>query len=470
MSKLIHAAAAASLAFSFGVNSAAAGNMIVQDGIEKVDLTLAQSVYTVNLQEMSGGSDINAVNVQLLTDKVTFRASGMISCEKVSGIRPFYPLGADIGFGAFNPTFGDAGVVHEADFNVGEKYYNNSQNSWVNKPSTVKNWEVPLNKLKNPGKPSYEFDALKIFNAEMQKFINNGGTKTDFLKQDRVIQVERSLSMYTGCSKMNGQGKVTKLAYGTDTEPVTMKIQYKGNPNLTNIAVATTNNGQINMGYQPLKITYATIKPYAPSYVGKCPAELKFRVEIKGQGKGQVKYRIHGKYDENYITENLQQIYQSPALEFNAPQGGTVHDFVYELPFSGNDVINETIDHQFRLAITWKDEKANYFETTYQTFSTKDWKRRCTPQVSVGVGGVVNGSGAYVNQGGSNGGQATQNLKIQKQPVIPAPSREVQQPARAETAPARAVTPSPSRPVTPQLQLQAVPADEPGTPPARATR
>lgn len=480
MTKLIQAATAASLVFSFGLNGAAAGNMIVQDGIEKVDLTLAQSVYTVNLQEMSGGSDINAVDVQLLTDKVTFRASGMISCEKVSGTRPFSPMGADIGFGAFNPTFGDAGVVHKTDFNIGEKYYNNSQNSWVNKPSTVKNWEVPLNKLKNPGKPSYEFDALKIFNAEMQKFINNGGTKTDFLKQDRVIQVERSLSMHTGCRKMNGQGKLTKLAYGTDTEPVTMKIQYKGNPNLSQVAAPVANNNQVDPGYQPLKITYASITPYAPSYVGKCPANLKFRVEIKGQGKGHVKFRVHGKSDENWQAENLTQIYQSVPLAFNAPEGGTAADFFYEVPFSGQDVLNKTVNHQFRLAVTWKDEKANTFETHYQTFATKVWKRRCTPQVSVGVGGV-NGSGGYLDQG-SNNGPAAQGLTIQAAPAKPAspavrapastPDSAGTPPARAETAPARA-EPQPARaapPATPQLQLQAVPADEPATPPARATR
>ncbi|WP_420560602.1 hypothetical protein [Tepidicaulis sp.] len=486
MSKFTHAVLAASIAFTAGVSPAAAGNMIVQDGVQSADLTPAQSVYTVELKEMSGGSNLNAANVQVLTDKVTFRASGMLVCEKITGIRPNAPLGADIGFGAFNPTFGDAGVVHKAEFDIGVKYYNNSQNEWVNDPAAVQNWEVPLNSLKNAGKPDYEFDALKIFNAEMQKFIDNGGTKLDFLKQDRVIEVERFLSIYTGCRKLNGQLEVTKLGYGTDVEPITMKIKYKGNPNLLEpaiVAVTPGGNNQVNAGYQPLKITYAAITPYAPSYVGKCPANLKFRVQIKGQGKGHVKFRVHGKSDESWLTENLTQIYESGPRIFNAPEGGTDTNFFYEVPFSGQDVLNKTINHQFRLAITWKDEKADTYETHYQTFATKDWKRRCTPQVSVGIGGQPGGVSFDNGQGGQGGNNAG-GLTIQAQPVAPslkkvAPSaaqRGEEKPARAaparmETAPAeRAPTrAAPARQTEPAPMLQIAPrAAEPA--PARSTR
>ena len=483
MSKFTHAVLAASIAFTAGVSPAAAGNMIVQDGVQSADLTPAQSVYTVELKEMSGGSNLNAANVQVLTDKVTFRASGMLVCEKITGIRPNAPLGADIGFGAFNPTFGDAGVVHKAKFDIGTKYYYNSQNKWVTSPGAVQNWEVPLNSLKNAGKPDYEFDALKIFNAEMQKFIDNGGTKLDFLKQDRVIEVERFLSVYTGCRKLNGQLEVTKLGYGTDVEPITMKIEYKGNPNLTNVAVQMGNNQQLNAGYQPMKVTYAVIKPHAPSYVGKCPADLKFRIEIKGQGKGELKYRIHGLSDESVFTGFKKQLYQSPVLTFNAPEGGTVHEFTYPLEFSGKDVLNKTITHSFYLAVAIKDEKANSFNSTYQTYTSVDWKRRCTPQVSVGIGGQPGGV-SFDNGQGGQGGNNTGGLTIQAQPVTPslqkvAPSaaqRGEEKPARAaparmetapaERAPARA---APARQTEPAPMLQLAPRTaEPA--PARSAR
>ena len=381
MAKMIHAALAATLMTGVCMTGAQAGNMILQEGVEKVDLTVNQKTYTVDLKEMSGGTSVNGANVQVLTDHVLFSAPSSVSCKKGAG----FVMTTLIGFGAFNPTFQDALVVHQDETEPSKKYWNDG--SWHQSAGGVGLWNVPINALKDASKPNYEFDALKIFNAEMQKFISNGGTKLEFLKKDRVIDVERNLSIYSGCVDHGGKGQVTALGYGTDVEPITMRIKYTGNPNLTNVAVKLGGNGQIKAGHQPIKVTDGHIKPYAPTYVGQCPANLKFRVEMKGQGKGQVRYRVHKMSNGQFNNQLMSQVYQSPNLAFDASKGGMTHDFNYQLPFAGPEVLNKTVPHSFRLTVETKDENSNTFETHYQLLEIKEWKSRCTPKVNVGLGG-----------------------------------------------------------------------------------
>ena len=59
---------------------------------------------------MSNGSSIANVNVQSLTSSLTLPISSTVKCAK-SQWGYSHSL---VGFGAFNPTFLDAGVVHQA--------------------------------------------------------------------------------------------------------------------------------------------------------------------------------------------------------------------------------------------------------------------------------------------------------------------------------------------------------------------
>ncbi len=348
----------------------------------------------VHLKDMSNGSSIANVNVQSLTTSLTLPISSTVKCAK-SQWGYSHSL---VGFGAFNPTFLDAGVVHQApNPNAGHTTWTGLK--WITEAATTYQYQVPLNALKNPAKSSYQLDVLAEFNAAMNSFIQQGGTKLDYLKSNRTIDVQRQVSVMGACwTGLSSKG------FATYTKPLTIRIKYQGNPKLTaiNAQLGQMGGRGIQAGPQPLQITTGQILPYAPNYQGACPADLKFRVQLNGVGKGEARYRI---------TQGNSTVYDSPALPF--ANGKLQHDFNVVMPYFGKQSLNNKILHKYRLYVRFKDEKAAVWPAHYQLLGDKDWSHTCTPQLNDALDGQ---GGKGIDQVAPNNGSPTPGMKLQIQP------------------------------------------------------
>jgi hypothetical protein len=300
---------------------------------------------------------------------------------------------------------------------------------------------VALNALKDATKPDYQLDPLAEFNKAKEQFVSQGGTELDYLRQNRTIEVQRKLTTMGACWK-GFSGK----ALGTVHTPVTIRIKYQGNPNLTNVKVAVgQQQGGIQVGYNPLKIVSGEILPYAPTYVGACPADLKFRVRLKVGGKGGVKYRIN---------EGGSTVYQSPGLDFDGG-GEFTHDFTFAVPFEGKHTLGQMKQRTFTLHALGKDEQEVVWPVSYQPYGSKSWSYKCMPQVNVGVGGVGPGGANLAPNQAPGGGAPSANLggtRLKAPAAVPAAPGFAPASGGANPAP---VTPklkvAPSAPATPPV-------------------
>jgi hypothetical protein len=429
---MTRACAFAGMALAAGLLAAVPvhANKILQDGVDDVELTVQGGIFEVTIKDFSGGTSVAAVDIKPVTTHLTFPVQTRVKCAKSSGGYSH----TDVGFGAFNPTFGDTLVMHH-ELNPSGGYTQWSGGQWISQAPFTHQFQASLSALKNPAYPDYELDPVAEFYKAMQQFVSQGGSQIDFLRQDRVIEVQKTLSAMGACwSGFSGK------ALGRVNAPVTIRIKYQGNPNLTNVNVAIGQQpGGIQVGDQPLQIIGGEILPYAPNYVGACPTELKFRVRLTAAGKGEVRYRIN---------EGGSSVYESPVLA--SPGGEVVHEFVIPLPFEGAQHLNQTKQRTFTLHARGKDQNDNFWPAHWQHYGSQGWTYRCTPQVSIGVGGVGPGGATLAPGAGS-------------QPAGPgAPG--LQAPAgRSGTPGTRIAPPEPQPPV---LNLAPVPLPAPTSEPA----
>jgi hypothetical protein len=445
--------------------TSAHANKILQDGVDDVSLTVQGSIFEVTIKDFSGGTSVAAVDIKPVTTHLTFPLESRVKCGKNSGGYSH----TNVGFGAFNPTFGDTLVMyHEANPEGGYTQWSGGQ--WISQAPGVRQFQVALSALKNPAYPDYELDPVAEFYKAMEQFVSQGGTQLDFLRQDRTIEVQKTLSAMGACW-MGFSGK----ALGRVNTPVTIRIRYQGNPNLSNVNVAIgQQQGGIQAGDMPLQIISGEILPYAPNYVGACPAELKFRVRLTAAGKGEIRYRIN---------QNGSTVFESPALVSNG--GETTHDFTFALPAVGNHQLNQVQQRSFTLHARGKDEKENFWPAHWQHYGNKGWSFKCTPQVSIGVGGVGPGGGVNLAPPTPGGGIPTPGTRINAPtatPVPPAPGFAPAAGSREPPAPQLNVAPV-TPPPPPQLEVSPIKQDTPppapqlnvapvtpDTPPAQPTR
>jgi hypothetical protein len=416
--------------------TSAHANKIMQDGVDDVSLTLQSNTVEVAIKDFSGGNSLAGVDIKPVTTHLTFPLQSRVSCAKDSGGYSHM----QVGFGAFNPTFLDALVVH-SEMNPEAGFTEWSGNQKISEAPGTYQYQVALNALKDAAKPDYQLDPLAEFNKAKEQFVSQGGTEIDYLRQNRTIEVQRKLTTMGACWK-GFSGK----ALGTVHTPVTIRIKYQGNPNLTNVKVAVgQQQGGIQVGYNPLKIVSGEILPYAPTYVGACPADLKFRVRLKVGGKGGVKYRIN---------EGGSTVYQSPGLDFDGG-GEFTHDFTFAVPFEGKHTLGQMKQRTFTLHALGKDEQEVVWPVSYQPYGSKSWSYKCMPQVNVGVGGVGPGGANLAPNQAPGGGAPSANLggtRLKAPAAVPAAPGFAPASGGANPAP---VTPklkvAPSAPATPPV-------------------
>ena len=446
-------------------------NPIIADGIESISLNLGKTAYEVRVHNASQSTALASLNLAVKTNTLNIPAQGSAKCSKGN---PF--LYSSIGIGVFNPTFLDANVIHSVDFPIAAMEWSNGQ--WIAEAMDPNfSYTAPVASLQNPGKPDLQIDALAEVAKLRDAYIQNGGTELGFYRATHEVVLERKVSAIVSCL----DASYTAAGKATVWKPITVKVIYEGDPDLTNFALNAVLQGQgglVNEVNQdlPMNVNSGKLLPYSPNFVGQCPVDLKFRVDITGSGNGSLKYRI---------VEGSGTVHQSETHDYAAENGVWKHDFVYPIEWEGPESLQKT-ERTFKLYVSYLDEDEFGVPTMYNLFDQVNWSHKCTPKLNVGIGGVNEG-GLLINQGGEGNsplgygqgvGQSRQNAApsavFKPTPTkparaatpTPAPARAAT--SRRETAPARATTTTRETvPTRPQPERAAPTPERPD--PARST-
>lgn len=372
--------------------------------VESVSLAYNGGITVhVNLGITNGATTANTAVVGPLNNSMSLAMTGHVKCERDKNVAF---TGSNIYFGSayvFVDQVVTTNVVYTASFNPSFTTWGGTFKGWTTEAGDNQPFVVPLNAIKN-GPPLVRFDPVEEFNKRMQTHINNGGTKLDFLQHDHLFQVQRAVSMVGTCHRTKGQPSAEAQVAQTT---VNLNVKYTGNPNLSNInpqiSQALPQNGGFKAGYNPLALSGGELIAFQPNYVGKCPAEPKFRVKMTGGGTGEVKVRIN---------QGGTTIHNSPAIAF--ANGEAIYEFTFPVPYEGKNSLNKKVSHDFRLYAKAKDEKEDYFPSHWQYYDQLTWNHTCTPTLNVIMGGQ-GGIKAKDEEGASQ-------MQLKVQPVNPDPT------------------------------------------------
>lgn len=241
-------------------------------------------------------------------------------------------------------------------------------------------FQMPVALLANP---QIAVDPVAVVMAAADK----APSKLAWLRQDHVLTVKIPLRWEAACA-FYSRNKITKqttrkaaqLSYLT--RDVELKINYKGDPQLFEVNAQLSQGGglpnQVQVGAQPFKVTTMQFQPNMPHHIGTCPAKTTIRVTYMGQGKGEIRIRIN---------EGGKTIHDSPKIAFDSQNGWQHYDFEIATPKALPHELNKTVEHDLRVYLRGKDEKAATWPASYQPMDAAVWKHRCTPQVNPSLGG-----------------------------------------------------------------------------------
>jgi hypothetical protein len=383
----------AALALGLAVLAGPALANQTSDHVYSIDLQRDGISGFVTIRNVSANKHVSAVKIEPTKSSVSLSMAGWVSCENPPAFAEslFVQNGTKMYFGTIglgHDQVWEQQVLHEAPYLPSYAEWHRSeplapakkQTYSVNQAAFV----VPLAKVKN-GPADLRFDPIALFNEKLQQHVNGGGDAVAFLRQDHSFSVERPISLGATCMfRFNNPNKNTNGgAWATAMVPLT--VQYKGDPAINDTPVLNAQivqgggvANQLQAGSQPFKITTMQFQPNMPHHVGACPAKTTIRVTYMGQGKGEIRIRIN---------EGGSTIHNSSVIAFDSKNGWQHYDFEIATPKALPHQLNKTVEHDLRVYVRGKDEKAATWPASYQPMDAAVWKHRCVPQVNPSLGG-----------------------------------------------------------------------------------
>ncbi len=158
-------------------------------------------------------------------------------------------------------------------------------NGWVTENSSSSDFTIPLNKAKL-GPASVAFNPIIEFKKKMKAYVENGGNKAKFLREDYSFSVQKEITLAAKC---RDEKSPHTSGWGTHTITVPISIKYEGNPNVKDGAQTNANSNQL---MAPFIVNSAKVVPLQTNPKFDEPSKLKFRLSIKASGAGLAQYRL----------------------------------------------------------------------------------------------------------------------------------------------------------------------------------
>lgn len=418
-------------------------------GTQSIGVALSAGSPEITVRNVANTNKFSDLQLDVLEDKVAIGVSGQITCRGITSENITWRHGDYLG----NAKFG----IGRTSF-VGQKDIGYSSNINRVHASDVHAFNLPTNLL---GHSQIQVNPADVVMAAATQ----SGNKIQYLRQNHTINVTIPIRWEGVCAAYSRNKIIKKTTIESNqptsyiTKDVTLKIKYQGDPDLQptlNVQLGNNNGGLggFQAGEQNfINITGATFVEGIKNLKTKCPGQAAFKVRVTGEGNGHVKIRVN---------DGGATIKTSPAIELvnGKAEFAFSQNLLYQMAGKGDD-------HQYRVYYSKKTVNENFFPAGYQPIGAAfDWTHTCIKPISVGVGLGGNGTIQTQGQQGNSNAPAARGFK----PSVPAPTLGkvtpgAQKPARAETRPARAKTPTVGTPVVPakKMVIPATPAK-----PARA--
>ncbi|MBO6826520.1 MAG: hypothetical protein JJ879_09980 [Sneathiella sp.] len=282
---------ALALVLAMGAFSAAEANSSRSNASQVKDVTLSQPGinFHVKLENKANNKHINNIDIQPMSDVMAFPLKGFVQCAKDKSVSF---SSAKVYFGSVQrtgKTVVPVNVLHEAKYFPTASEWTGLIGGWVAEGGNYQPYEVPLSAVKN-GPADLRIDPIAEFNKKLQKHINEGGSKLEFLKKEHLITINRPISLVGTCRESIDFSK-SEFGSGYETQSIPVTIHYKGDPDLYG---GIQKDNTANDFAALFQVTSASVTPHVKDYVGECPVDLKFRLSMKAQGAGTVKFRLIG--------------------------------------------------------------------------------------------------------------------------------------------------------------------------------
>ncbi len=252
--------------------------------VEEVKLNLGNPQAILSLKNGSVSGKISDFKLEMINKHITFAGlSGKLVCGdhgplvRGAPTKPTSPHGKPIlRYGIVNDVINSSHYsVDHSEFTL-DIYKRKGSAKWKghkkiatgNGPYTFK---VPVSKLKQPGKET-SLDVVQYFNNRMQDYINNGGNKIDFLRNDQLFVVPAFLTLQAGCFS-----QIHRIAY--DVKQVSVALSYSGDKSLK--YTPTVQTGDTGTVQTPLQVTDVDIAVTPGTSTGQCPRKIPAKAKIK---------------------------------------------------------------------------------------------------------------------------------------------------------------------------------------------
>lgn len=146
---------------------------------------------------------------------------------------------------------------------------------------------IPLAKIKD-GSASIRFRPVEVFLQLVDKHVQEGGQRLNFLQQDHTFTVIHPMSLSGFCENYETGGS----GGGYDTRNMPITVKYHGDPDL--MADPVSEVEQPDDLQHPFQVTAASVTTqfWDENYEGQCPTDLDFSVSIEAVGQGIAEYRM----------------------------------------------------------------------------------------------------------------------------------------------------------------------------------
>ncbi len=262
----------------------AAGQAAAYGGptVEGLSLNIGNPQAILPLENQSKSGKISDFKIKASTTHIQFAGlSGKLTCGVLQGTRPHpsSPTGDGgrpvLYYGVMSEQIQAALYsVKSPDFTI-DAYERKSKRAWQghkkvfsgNGPYTFK---IPVSKLTKAGVET-SIDPAAVFERALQKHVEEGGDKLEFLRNNQVIVVPAYLSLRAGC-----WSSYDHRAY--DVKPVSIALSYKGDKTLKySTTIETADNNAVKL---PLYVKDVDIKVTPTVSTGQCPRKLPAKASI----------------------------------------------------------------------------------------------------------------------------------------------------------------------------------------------
>lgn len=366
-----------------GAAGAASGT---SEFVKDVGLTFTGQAAQITIKNDASNKHINSLKLKEQETSLSFDYSGSAECKKGNA------AGAYMFFGAVSingENLNSFGALHDQ---------NNMPISWDDGgvvEYSEGTFNVPLSKLK-VGHPALRVGAIEELEKKAQIYVQGGGTRVDFYREDQHLVLQRPISLAALCKNNNN----TKGSFGYETKNHTIQITYKGDPALIDGPVLKAQLlGSSPKGLDapdlPFQLTNADFMPNIPHYSGKCVPDknpsLRINFKSMGSEKGLVDLvvePVQNTYAADGFYFQTGGILTDPAkashIDFNFPLKEMLSEDQYAFMKVSN---NKTYHHNMRIKARWKPFQGGEW-SEFKDFDTAVFNHRCVAQVVVPIGGA----------------------------------------------------------------------------------